>query len=161
MAPAEVVVNGNQREHTAAGGGARHAQDRVTPVTLPALEKWSVAYHQLMAGYAHALGEAARSARGRAGETPEETAERFKKDGARVNVGVFHPMLLRLLVGAHVRKRLDLLAARCSQLELTLAPANNAKRRAWLHQVREEAEQTASTLPSLRVPGILAIVPFA
>jgi hypothetical protein len=63
--------------------------------------------------------------------------------------------LIRLLVGAHVRKRLSHIAGRYAQLELA---SEADEGREWLARAREDAERVAAGLPSLRVPGLAAVV---
>src|SRR2546423_4243688 len=166
MASIQSIVNGSRSRKNGQATpreGARNAGKLadVEQLTMHGLDEWRVAYQRLMAGYAYALGEAARVGRARAGESTEETKRRLATNGARSDLGAFYAPLVRLLVGAHVRQRLDFLVARCSQLEAALAPASNARRRAWLAQIREEAEKAASGLPSLRLPGLLASIPIA
>ena len=123
----------------------------VEPPSLD-LERLRPAYRRLMAGYASALGEAERVERPLPGERPAGESE-------RPNWVLYGP-LVRLLTGGHVRTKLRGLAARCAQLEAALDPARDPAPRAWLAEVRESSERTASMLPSLRVPSIFVLVPF-
>lgn len=68
---------------------------------------------------------------------------------------------VRLLVGSHVRSRLDALSARFSQLEPMMATRSETQRRQWLSDHRKMMEQMASGLPSLRLPGLFVVAPFA
>jgi hypothetical protein len=125
------------------------------PPSPSSLDELAVAHRSLMTGFATALGEANRVWRPR----PVDPApSRQRRGGATV----FFPALVRLLTGAHVRKQLDRLAARCTQLEATLDPHEEAdrRRRSWLDAARTDAERMAAPLPSLRVPGLFAVVPF-
>jgi hypothetical protein len=109
-----------------------------------------------MAGYAYAVGRAAQTRRQRPGAVQIDALRQGGTSG-----GNLYPPILRLLVCAHVRDRLERFGARCAQISAALPPARNSARRAWLCQAREEAAQAASGLPSLRVPGFLALAPFA
>jgi len=109
----------------------------------PDLERLSVLYRRLMIGYADALGEAERLGRRRAGR----------------DWYLFAPFV-RLLTGGHVRSKLRAVAARSAQLEATLDRDRDVVVRTLLADVRETAERTAASLPSLRLPTLFALLSF-
>jgi hypothetical protein len=114
------------------------------------LHELRVTYRRLMCGYAHALGAA-------------ECEDRGQPGAPRVSrvLPTFRAPVLRLLIGAAVRKDLTALGARCTQIAPSLDPKTHSAHLAWLESVRKESQAIADGLPSLRLPGIFALVPFA
>lgn len=112
------------------------------------------AHVKLMAGYARALGQAEQAGR-------IERLVPLVKRWVVVRWAIGDRMsplvapLIRLLVGAHVRRRLSRIAGRYAQLEMATEADEG---REWLARAREDAERVAEGLPSLRLPGIAALV---
>jgi hypothetical protein len=71
----------------------------------------------------------------------------------------FFGPLVRLLCGGHVRERLSRLADRYSQLELSLDPPPDTEEREWLQRTIEHAREVAGSLPKMRLPAILTLLP--
>lgn len=118
------------------------------------LDSIKVAYRTLMSDYAWVIGESTKLGRARAGESDDT----FKASARYNRRGRFHDSTLRLLTRAHVRKRLEELAARFAQLEATL-DLKDSSTRSWLEQARADATSTAASLSTLRLPGIFVILP--
>jgi hypothetical protein len=68
--------------------------------------------------------------------------------------------LVRLLVGAHVRKRLEELATIYAQLAHLSSDEARAQLGAWAKPKRDGLVEVATGLPSLRLPGILVAIPL-
>lgn len=115
------------------------------------------AYRTLMRDYARVLGESSELARRRGGESEEAFEASARYRGLRRSV-LYGP-LLRLLVEAHVRKRLGELAARFAQLKATIDTAEEPSARSWLERALADMAETAASLRSLRLPGVFVIVP--
>lgn len=115
-------------------------------------------FRRLMAGYGEALADAERIHRSRTGTVEGKLIEPDSATKSRISL--FGP-LVRLLVGSHVRIRLNDLARRFAQIEPALDPESSALGRAWFAQHRALVEDMSSHLPSLRVPGIFVVAPFA
>jgi hypothetical protein len=121
------------------------------------LEAVRAAYHRLLSGYAKALGDSQRIHRSRAGVVgPEKEPDEVTKSESTY----FGP-LIRLLVGSHIRSRIDRLGARFSQLEPALSSSEQAAAYKWVAEQRTLLEKMGSNLPSLRLPGVFVAAPFA
>lgn len=121
------------------------------------LEAVRAAYHRLLSGYAKALGDSQRIHRSRAGVVdPEDEPDEVTKSES-----TFFGPLTRLLVGSHIRSRIDRLGARFSQLEPALSSSEQAAAYKWVAEQRTLLEKMGSNLPSLRLPGVFVAAPFA
>jgi hypothetical protein len=126
-------------------------------------------HNEVMQGYATALGDSQKLRRSRAGEeAPPSEPEGAPGIGQLIALllsergGGFFAPLVRLLSGAHVRQRLRALSARYAQLQLALDPTREEEEeeREWLAVARDDTAATAETLPSLRLPGVFALLPI-
>jgi len=115
-------------------------------------------FQRLLADYGQALGDAECIHRVQAG-VPDHKPVEESNWAVRSRTAFFGP-LVRLLVGSHVRTRLNDLARRFAQLEPTLGPEKSADRK-WFAEHRALVEEMSAHLPSLRIPGLFVIAPFA
>lgn len=123
------------------------------------LDELDVRFRRLITGYAEALGEAERVHRVKAGNPSRKETE--PSSVPKSTLTMFGP-LVRLLVGSHIRKRLNDLVRRFSQVEPALAMrGGGAETRGWFAERRPLVETMASNLPSLKIPGIFVVAPFA
>lgn len=113
------------------------------------LDQLRAAHRRTLEGYVNALGAVDRLApsAGRPAENP-----------------VLRPLAMpfaRPFIHGHVRARLKLLSARCTQLEAALSPEIARDERQWLARVRTESDELASRLQVRQLPGLLALVSVA
>lgn len=135
-----------------------HGLDTARPSGL-SCQRGSIetAYRTLMRDYARVLGESSELARRQAGESEDAFEASARYRGPRRSV-LYGP-LLRLLVEAHVRKRLGELEARFAQLKAMLDADDERSMRSWLERSLADTTETAASLRSLRFPGVFVALP--
>ncbi|HET9678066.1 MAG TPA: hypothetical protein VFP21_11260 [Solirubrobacterales bacterium] len=122
------------------------------------LDQLRPAYATLMGWYSEALGEAQKIHRPEAG--PAEAGDGEPAGVTKSGFALFGP-LVRLLVGSHVRSRVEALSSRFSQIEPVLKAKGEDREWAWLSDHRTLLDEMATDLPSLRIPGVFVVIPFA
>jgi hypothetical protein len=118
------------------------------PLTIEEVkvEEVKVAHRALMAGYLRTLEAASRTRDIPSRADPLGTLYLF---GAPA----------RLLVGAHIRRKLTEVGQIYAQLEQVFDPCDASDTKTWLNRARQGCIDAAASLPSLRLPGVFVLIP--
>jgi hypothetical protein len=127
----------------------------VTVESPKSVDELDTKFRQLMQGYATALGDAQCVQRPRAGSVTRKAEE---PKSVTSSADAYFGPLVRLLVGSHVRKRLTDLSSRFSQIEVTLSPDTEPVAYEWFSTRRALVEDVGSSLPPLKLPGVLVVI---
>jgi hypothetical protein len=116
---------------------------------IPDIGQVKIAHVQLMRAYVGAL--AAASIYGRSEDVQDQ-----------LSYGAYpRPVLVRWLVGSHIRRKLTELGAIYLQLEQALYHDSQDSDDRGLSKIREGCIATAENLPKMRLPGLAALVSLA